>query len=109
MRKPSSKRTSSQNILIKKRTSTSLSATVISYKKEFLKKLSYELRTPLSSIIGFCQLLYSEKIGPLNHEQKEYLADINLSAQHLLSFVANSIKQAPPTIKKIKRRSLRGK
>ncbi|TXT67645.1 MAG: putative PAS domain S-box protein [Promethearchaeota archaeon] len=52
------------------------------FKSEFLATMSHELRTPLNPIIGFTELLLEEGIGHLNDEQKEYLTDIKLSAEH---------------------------
>ena len=56
----------------------------------YLGKLSYELRTPLNSIIGFTELIKSEKPGTINHEQEEYLEDILLSARHLLEIISDN-------------------
>ena len=42
-------------------------------KNQFISHVSYELRTPLTNIIGFTELLASPRIGPLNSKQCEYL------------------------------------
>jgi signal transduction histidine kinase len=52
-------------------------------KSEFLATMSHELRTPLNSIIGFAELMYRGKVGPLAPEHREYLGDILTSSRHL--------------------------
>ena len=49
--------------------------------------MSHELRTPLNGIIGFSQLMHDGKVGAVTPEHKEYLADILLSAEHLLQLI----------------------
>src|SRR5437879_6429056 len=61
------------------------SATVA--KSRFLASVSHELRTPLNGIIGFSELLYDEKLGPLAGEQREVLGDILTSSRHLLQLI----------------------
>lgn len=56
-------------------------------KSAFLANMSHELRTPLNAIIGFADLLADEMAGPINDRQKEHLADILSSAQHLLDLI----------------------
>ncbi len=56
-------------------------------KSEFLANMSHELRTPLNAIIGFSELMYHEKVGPISEEHKEYLGDILTSARHLLQLI----------------------
>ena len=56
-------------------------------KSEFLANMSHELRTPLNAIIGFSELLHDGKLGPLSADQKEYIADVLNSGNHLLSLI----------------------
>lgn len=54
---------------------------------EFYSAMTHEFRTPLTSIIGFTQLLLSPGGQPLTQEQQEYLTDILESARRLLQIV----------------------
>ncbi len=56
-------------------------------KSQFISHVSYELRTPLTNIIGFTELLSSPRTGPLNEKQREYLSDISSSSRTLLSII----------------------
>lgn len=56
-------------------------------KTAFLSHVSYELRTPLTTIIGFTDLLAEPAIGPLNAKQRDYLNDIKTSSQALLNII----------------------
>ena len=56
-------------------------------KNEFISHVSYELRTPLTTIIGFSQMLASPKSGPLNDRQLGYLENINSSSSTLLAII----------------------
>lgn len=56
-------------------------------KSRFLAAVSHELRTPLNSIIGFSELLHDGKVGPINADHRECLADILTSARHLLGLI----------------------
>jgi signal transduction histidine kinase len=56
-------------------------------KTTFLSHVSYELRTPLTSIIGFAEMLAEPPIGPLEGKQGEYLDDIRLSSTKLLAII----------------------
>jgi signal transduction histidine kinase len=56
-------------------------------KNSFLSHVSYELRTPLTTIIGFTDLLAEPAIGPLNPKQRDYLNDIKTSSQVLLNII----------------------
>lgn len=56
-------------------------------KNQFIGHVSYELRTPLTNIIGFSELLSSSRTGALNDKQREYLNDIRASSTTLLSII----------------------
>ena len=56
-------------------------------KNAFIGHISYELRTPLTNIIGFSDLLSSPQVGPLNAKQHEYLGDISVSSRTLLAII----------------------
>ncbi len=56
-------------------------------KNDFIQNVSYELRTPLTNIIGFSDLLSSPRIGSLTDKQHEYLGDIRSSSDTLLSII----------------------
>lgn len=56
-------------------------------KTAFLSHMSHELRTPLNAIIGFTDLISLQTFGEIHTKYKEYLADISLSANLLLSLI----------------------
>jgi signal transduction histidine kinase len=56
-------------------------------KSQFISHVSYELRTPLTNIIGFTELLESPRTGSLNSKQREYLGDVSASSRTLLSII----------------------
>ncbi len=56
-------------------------------KTEFLANVSYELRSPLTSISGFSEMLRQEYFGPLSDKQKEYVDGIHQSSQHLMHLI----------------------
>ena len=56
-------------------------------KAVFISNVSYELRTPLNSIMGFANMLDGEYFGPLNERQKEHLKSILSASNQLLSLI----------------------
>ncbi len=56
-------------------------------KNDFVHHVSYELRSPLTNIIGFAQLLDDRATGPLNAKQLQYLSYINSSSSVLLAII----------------------
>ena len=56
-------------------------------KSQFIGHVSYELRSPLTNIIGFGDLLARPHTGTLNDKQKEYLGDLSASSKTLLSII----------------------
>ena len=56
-------------------------------RNDFVNHVSYELRTPLTNIIGFTQLLADGGAGPLNPKQLEYAGYIRSSSSALLAII----------------------
>ncbi len=56
-------------------------------KNQFLTNMSYELRTPLSSIIGYTELVLSGVYGPLNDTQSDRLRKVTRNGHHLLALI----------------------
>jgi signal transduction histidine kinase len=59
-------------------------------KSEFIRHVSYELRTPLNTILGFSEHLASGVPGPLNLQQEEYVQAI-VSGGNTLKNLVNDI------------------
>jgi len=56
-------------------------------KNDFVQHVSYELRSPLTNIIGFADLLKTPTMGELNDRQAEYVDHIATSSAVLLTIV----------------------
>lgn len=56
-------------------------------KNDFVQHVSYELRSPLTNIIGFTELLAQETTGPLNERQRDYVSHITSSSAELETIV----------------------
>ena len=56
-------------------------------KVDFVQHVSYELRSPLTNIIGFAHFLGEPAIGALNDKQSEYLGYITSSTNALLAII----------------------
>lgn len=56
-------------------------------KSEFISHVSYQLRTPLTNILGFGEILETEMFGDLNPKQHEYTIGILESSEQLLDVV----------------------
>ena len=56
-------------------------------KLDFLANVSYQLRTPLSAIMGFTEILNNEYFGPLNARQREYTSGMHEAGERLLSLI----------------------
>lgn len=63
-------------------------------KSEFLANVSYELRSPLTSIAGFSDILRNNYFGELNDKQREYVEGIHQSSQQLSTLINNILDLA---------------
>ncbi len=52
-----------------------------------LASAAHDLKTPLSILNGYIELLRGEKLGPLNERQREVLADMHSSGHRLQHFI----------------------
>jgi signal transduction histidine kinase len=59
-------------------------------KSDFIKHVSYELRTPLNTILGFSEHLATGTPGSLNDQQREYV-DAIVSGSNTLKSLVNDI------------------
>ena len=57
------------------------------HKSRFLANVNHELRTPLSSIIGYARLLHRETQGQITSLQRENLEDLLRNAERLLGLI----------------------
>ena len=63
-------------------------------KDAFVQNVSYELRSPLTNIIGFADLLASPEVGPLNDRQRAYTDYIRTSSATLGVLIDNILDLA---------------
>jgi signal transduction histidine kinase len=63
-------------------------------KIDFVHHVSYELRSPLTNIIGFVHLLGEPSTGPMGEKQREYLDYITVSTNTLLALINNILDLA---------------
>ena len=70
-------------------------------KSEFLTVMSHELRTPINATIGYAQLIEAAIGGPVTDQQREYLARICASQQHLLRIINDLLDYGRISAKKV--------
>jgi signal transduction histidine kinase len=56
-------------------------------KSQFVANVSYELRSPLNTVIGFSEIMLNEYFGILNLKQKEYMNGIYEASKQLLDLI----------------------
>lgn len=67
---------------------------VDSHKNRFLSQLSQEVRTPLTGILGYAELLQDKRVGSLSARQQQYLQNIHGSAHHILKLANDLLELA---------------
>jgi PAS domain S-box-containing protein len=56
-------------------------------KTEFVSLASHQLRTPLSAINWFTEMLLNEDPGPINEQQRKYLEEVAFGSQRMVDLV----------------------
>ena len=56
---------------------------------DFVSAMFHEVRTPLSSIVGFSDILLEDDVGELNAEQREFIEIISTNAARLNDLIHN--------------------
>jgi signal transduction histidine kinase len=69
------------------RASNAALATADRLKSEFVANVSYQLRTPLNTIMGFSEILTNQYFGTLNERQMEYTRTIMDASKKLLLLI----------------------
>ncbi|WP_018997115.1 sensor histidine kinase [Hirschia maritima] len=63
-------------------------------KTEFVQNVSYQLRSPLTTILGYAEFLESGKQGSLNAQQMEHVTSILSASDHLSRLIENILDLA---------------
>lgn len=58
-------------------------------KTNLLSNVSHELRTPLVSVMGYTDMIYNSKVGPINDTQREYLGISLRNIEKLVTLIEN--------------------
>jgi len=61
---------------------------------EFLNNITHEVRTPLTAVRGYIQMILEGLIGPVSDEQSAILKKVLLNSEHLLSIVTGVLEIA---------------
>jgi PAS domain S-box-containing protein len=56
-------------------------------KSVFLATMSHEIRTPINAIIGYAELIGLGVVGPVTEQQRDFLARLAASSEHLRALV----------------------
>lgn len=54
-------------------------------KSEFVNTVSHDLRSPLTAILGYIELI--ERVGPVNEQQLEFIQRVELSVQNITALI----------------------
>jgi signal transduction histidine kinase len=63
-------------------------------KRQFLARVSHELRSPLGAILGYAELVRDGRFGPLSAKQREIMSRIVGSTRYLADLVSDLLDQA---------------
>ncbi len=71
-------------------------------KDDFLQSLTHDLRSPMTAVRGFLQVLGEEMAGPINEEQKRMIHIMENASTKLLHIVSNLLDSAKMSAGKLK-------
>ena len=63
-------------------------------KDEFVSLVSHQLRTPLTAVRLFVEMLLDEQVGELNHKQREYLRMVEISTGRVIDLVGDFLNSS---------------
>ena len=63
-------------------------------KSKFIDDVSYEIRTPMTTVSGFSEILSAEYFGALNPRQREYVQGIQATAGTMMTIIADILELA---------------
>jgi signal transduction histidine kinase len=61
---------------------------------QFLRTMTHELRSPLSAVVGYTQLLSDEIVGPVTPVQKAHLRRARRASEHVLTLIEELLRFA---------------
>lgn len=68
--------------------------TIERLKNDFIATASHDLKNPITSVLGYTQLLEAGKMGPVTDQQKEFLSRIRHAAGQMFDLVRNVLELA---------------
>jgi signal transduction histidine kinase len=77
---------------LKQQHATALAAS--EHKSRFLATMTHELRSPMTAIVGFADLLGAQIAGSMNGEQMRQVRMISASAQHIMAVLNDALDVA---------------
>ena len=69
-------------------------AAVERMRQEFTSMLVHDLKAPLQGIVGFAELLHTERLGTLNDDQKRFVRSIEASGEHMIALAEGILEVA---------------
>jgi signal transduction histidine kinase len=71
-------------------------------KDQFISLVSHQLRTPLTSIRLYTEMLHDPKVGDLNAKQKEYIEAVHISTVRMIELVGDILNVSRIELNRLK-------